>query len=538
MSMSRIVSRRRFLTRAAATTVALATTSTLVGPHASVAPVVAQGLDAPVAVSALPSQTMQGFGASGAWWPNDLVHFRTEVRQAVADLLFGPRGIALSAYRYNIGGGGLDVTIPARGPETLLVSPGVYHWSRDPGGRLFLRLAAERGVPILIGFANSAPPVWTTSERPFGGYLREGAEAEYARYLVDIVTRFHDADDITLSYVSPMNEPNNTFEHGGQEGMGVPLEQRPVLIRALGRELAARAPYCRIIADESSRAGEQFMREVPQWLGDDETARYVAALAQHRYDFAHEVTLRLSRELAEVAGKPLWFTEICCLDSRTGVWGPQYDPTITAALQMANMIAQGLTVANDAAFHWWVACSSVIGRDPAADPAAVLQPNDDGWNDGLLYYDPNYAENGNQQIYLTKRYFALGHFSRYVRPGDRRHDVLGAPRDLQILAFANGSPAAPSVAPVQLPGADTSAHRAWTVVVINNARTGSDPTTFRLKLPLVGSERLTPRIAVETSADRDLDPVELPEVSPNGILSARVPAQSITTYVIGRPDGR
>ena len=534
MVRSRSASRRRFLIWSAASVASLVAAGVPTGPSVGVAPALAQGPGAPAIVDRAPSQTMQGFGASGAWWPNDLVHFRPEVQQTVADLLFGSRGIALSVYRYNIGGGGLDVTIPARGPETMLVAPGVYDWSRDPGGRLFLRLAAERGVPILIGFANSAPPVWTTSERPFGGYLREGAEADYARYLVDVVTRFHDADGITLSYVSPMNEPNNTFDHGGQEGMGVPLEQRPVLIRALGRELAARAPYCRVIADESSRAGEQFMREVPQWLGDGETATYVAALAQHRYDFAHEVTLRLSRELAETAGKPLWFTEICCLDSRTGVWGPQYDPTIKAALQMANMIAQGLTVANDAAFHWWVACSSVIGRDPAADPAAVLRPNDDGWNDGLLYYDPSYAENGNQQIYVTKRYFALGHFSRYVRPGDRRHDVMGVPRDLQILAFANEPSGAPSAAPVQLP----AAQRAWTVVVINNARTGSDPTAFRLRLPVVGSERLAPRIAVETSAERDLDPVELPDVTPNGIVSARVPAQSITTYVLRRPDAR
>jgi O-glycosyl hydrolase len=195
-------------------------------------------------------------------------------------------------------------------------------------------------------------------------------------------------------------------------------------------------------------------------------------------------------------------------------------------------------VANDAAFHWWVACSSVIGRDPAADPSAVLRPNEDGWNDGLLYYDPNYAENGNQQIYVTKRYFALGHFSRYVRPGDRRHDVTGAPRDLQILAFANEPSGAPSMAPIQLPRASTSVHRAWTVVVINNARSGSDPTAFRLQLPVVGSERLTPQMAVETSAERGLDPVDLADVSPSGIVSAHVPAQSITTYVLHRSDAR
>jgi O-glycosyl hydrolase len=532
------MSRRQFLIWSATSAASIAATSVAGGPRAGVPPAAAQSLNPPATVDAMPSQTMEGFGASGAWWPNDLVHFRPEVQETVADMLFGQQGIALSVYRYNIGGGGLDVTIPARGPETMLVSPGIYDWTRDPGGRLFLRLAAKRGVPVLIGFANSAPPVWTTSERPFGGYLRPGAEADYARYLVDVITRFHDAEAITLSYVSPMNEPNNTFDHGGQEGMGVPLEQRPLLIRALGRELAARAPYCRIIADESSRAGEQFMREVPQWLGVDDTADYVAALAQHRYDFVHDPTLRLSRELAESSGKPLWFTEICCLDSRTGVWGPQYDPTIKAALQTATMIAQGLTVANDAAFHWWVACSSVIGRDPATDPTAVIRPNDDGWNDGLLYYDPNYAENGNQQIYVTKRYFALGNFSRYVRPGDRRHDVTGAPRDLQILAFATGPSSASAAAPVQVPRAGVGANHGWSIVAISNARAGSDGTSFRVQLPVSGSERLMARIAVETSAERGLEPVELPSVNATGVVSGRVPAQSITTYVIHGADAR
>jgi O-glycosyl hydrolase len=532
------VPRRRFLIWGLASAASVAVAGMPARSRLGAAPAIAQPLETPATVRATPSQTMQGFGASGAWWPNDLVHFRPEVQQTVADLLFGQQGIALSVYRYNIGGGGQDVTIPARGPETMLVAPGVYDWSRDPGGRLFLRLAAERGVPILIGFANSAPTVWTTSEKPFGGYLRPGAEADYARYLVDVVAHFRDAEGITLSYVSPMNEPNSTFDHGGQEGMGVPLEQRSVLIRALGRELAARAPYCRVIADESSRAGEQFMREVPQWLGDDETAQYVAALAQHRYDFVHNLTLELSRELAEASGKPLWFTEICCLDSRTGVWGPQYDPTIKAALQMANMIAQGLTVANDAAFHWWVACSSVIGRDPAADPEAVRRPNDDGWNDGLLYYDPNYAENGNQQIYVTKRYFALGHFSRYVRPGDRRHDVAGAPRDLQILTFATGPAVVSSVAPVQLPVGVGGTDRGWSIVVINNARAGTDAISFKVQLPLGEAERPSARSAVETSADRDLDPVELPSVSATGIVSARVPAQSVTTYVLRSSDAR
>jgi O-glycosyl hydrolase len=403
------------------------------------------------AVSATPAQTMQGFGASGAWWPKDLYRFDPSVREAVADLLFDPGGIGLSVYRYNLGGGGVGVTNPVRAPETFLAAPGSYDWSRDPGGRLFLRLAAERGVPILIGFVNSAPAVWTTNGASCGGELRPELEAAYAAYLADVVVQFRDVDDITLSFLSPMNEPDNPFDNCGQEGMRVPVEQRAQVVQALGRELAVRAPYCRVIADESSRAGEQFMREASRWLDAPGTADYLAALALHRYDYPNDVILRLARELSEDYGKPLWSTEICCFDTRTGAWGKQYDPTIKGALMMANLMYQGMTVASDAAFHWWVALSSEIGADPTSDPVAASQPNGEGWNDGLLYYDPRYAENSNQQIYTTKRYYAMGNFSRYVRPGARRHDVIGAPRHLQILAFATDTADAPVVSPSQPP---------------------------------------------------------------------------------------
>ena len=159
MLRSPSASRRQFLLWSAASAASLVAASAPAGPWARVAPALAQGPGAPATVDAAPSQTMQGFGASGAWWPNDLVHFRPEVQQTVADMLFGPRGIALSAYRYNIGGGGLDVTIPARGPETMLVSPGVYDWSRDPGGRLFLRAR---------GRARCADPGRVREQRPAG----------------------------------------------------------------------------------------------------------------------------------------------------------------------------------------------------------------------------------------------------------------------------------------------------------------------------------------------------------------------------------
>ena len=53
------------------------------------------------------AQTITGFGASGAWWPNDADDFSASTRARIAQLLFDRRsGLGLSIYRYNIGGGG------------------------------------------------------------------------------------------------------------------------------------------------------------------------------------------------------------------------------------------------------------------------------------------------------------------------------------------------------------------------------------------------------------------------------------------------
>ncbi|HEY3483431.1 MAG TPA: glycoside hydrolase, partial [Streptomyces sp.] len=143
------------------------------GTTASAAPTISA--TATVAqVSSTPAQTIQNIGASGAWWVNDLTHFSTATQQRVAELLFSTNGIQLSAYRYNIGGGGVGVNAGERAPQTLLTSPGHYDWTHDPGGTTFLRYASQYGVPDIVGFVNSAPAVWTSDHKSCGGSLTSG----------------------------------------------------------------------------------------------------------------------------------------------------------------------------------------------------------------------------------------------------------------------------------------------------------------------------------------------------------------------------
>lgn len=457
------------------------------------------------------SQTIAGFGASGSWWPIDLAAFSPANQQKAEALLFGPQGLELSVYRYNIGAGGVGVKTYDRAPQTFLVSPGVYDWSEDQAGLTFLQAASAAHVPILIGFANSAPPVWkspngTAGPQSCGGQLLAQDIPAYAAYLTDIAAHFHDDLGVTLTDISPMNEPDYTFNTCGQEGMRVPPSERAPLVIALATDLRARAPYTQVIADESSQVAKQLLPEAPDWL--PQAASYIAAIAHHTYDFPDSATLRRSATELAVYAKPIWMTEICCYTGKG--YGPQYNPTISGAMWMADDIWRDLTQEGDASFQWWLAFSNALGScQPQFQTGCATQINPTGWNDGLAYYDPEFRADGNQNFYLTKRFWVMANFSRYVRPGAVLHKVSGAPLGLRVLSFSTSN--------------------GWVVVTINDARIGSPNARLRLSLPT--SAPLRAVAAYQTSATLNCQPVTLPRVGGH-ILIASLPAQSVTTFLL------
>jgi O-glycosyl hydrolase len=486
------------LVAASAVTASLAATATTV---VTAAPASA----ATTAVITAPAQTITGFGASGAWWVNDLENFSASAKSQVASLLFTSSGIDLSQYRYNIGGGGVGVTTPARAPQSFLTSSGTYDWSNDPGGQYFLDAAAADGVPDLIGFVNSAPSQYTTNSENCGGEIVAADDAAYGTYIATIVSHFK-AAGVSISQISPMNEPDNSFSSCGQEGMEVPASERAGVIDAVGSALASAGLSTKVIADESSET-TQLLSEAPTWLANASVPSYLAAIAHHTYDNPSDSTLEQVGGLGDVNGKPVWATEICCQISGGGGYGAQYDPTIAGGLTLANYIYTDLSYADDSAFQWWTALSSALGCDPATSSTCATSVNSSstGWNDGLIYYDPSYATDGNQNLYLTKRFYVLGQYSKYVRPGAVRYGVSGSPAGVQTMAFWSGGK--------------------WTVVATN---TNTSATTLSLNL---GSGTLTSAGAYQTDASENMASISAPGIS-SSTISASLPAQSVTTYVL------
>lgn len=481
--------RRPLLLTAAA---ALAVTGPLIS-----APTASAATPTAAEVSPHAAQTIDDIGASGAWWVNDLQHFEPEVQARVAKLLFSRQGLALSSYRYNIGGGGVAVTTPARAAEDFLNPDGSYDWSRDSGGRTFLKYAAKYGVKDLIGFVNSAPARWTTNGQSCGGQLKAENEGDYAKYVADVTDHFA-RQGVKLDYISPFNEPDNDFGSCGQEGMQVTVDQRDDIVRALGAEQRARKQQTSIIADESSQT-TQFVSELPQWISQPGTRQYVSALAHHTYNNPNDGQLANVYETSRAVGQKSWATEICCFGKGSTGWNQEYDPTIDNALLMSRIIYKDFASAHDSAFQWWVALASGYGTSPT-------ERNDAGWNDGLVYYDPDYATNGNQNLYFTKRYYALGQYSKFVRPGSVAHNVTGAPAGVEVSSYESGGK--------------------W-VVVVNNHNTTDTPLNlhFNSRTPVRASQ------AVRTSATEDWAKVAKPSVS-GGTVSANLAARSVTTYVL------
>jgi O-glycosyl hydrolase len=448
-------------------------------------------------VSPHAAQTIDNIGASGAWWVNDLKNFDPKVQARVSKLLFSKDGLALSSYRYNIGGGGTGVTYAPRAPEDFLKDDGSYDWSKDKAGRTFLYAAAKYGVKDLIAFVNSAPAQWKTNAKSCGGYLKAENEQDYAKYVADVTDHFA-KQGVRFDYISPFNEPTNSFGDCGQEGMLVPVDQRDDIVRALGAEQQARKQRTGIIADESSST-VSFNTEVPQWISQPDTARYVDRLAHHTYNNPGDDQRAKIYETSKSVGKQSWSTEICCFGNGGTGWAQEYDPTIDGGLNLSRIIYKDFATAHDSAFQWWVALSEQIGSDP-------LAKNSEGWNDGLIYYDPNYATNGNQTLYFTKRYYALGQYSKFVRPGAVAHNVTGVPDGVEVSTYDD--------------------HGKW-VVVVNNHNTTDTALNLRFnsKAPVRASK------AVRTSATESWANVAKPSVK-GGTASATLPARSITTYVL------
>ncbi|TFY62119.1 hypothetical protein EVJ58_g4069 [Rhodofomes roseus] len=198
-------------------------------------------------------ESINGIGASGAWWVNDVALFPAEVRQNISELLLNQNSVVWV------------LALGDRAPETPYISDDVYNWSADAADTFFLKEAACHGIPIITLFVNSAPTAMTNNSENCGGTLITERILAYVQYLADVIS-YWKTQGVDIAHVSSMkqvsalvclrnfradlpashaSEPDNNFDDGdpttlcAQEGMQVVPEQRAELVMTLAAILKA-----------------------------------------------------------------------------------------------------------------------------------------------------------------------------------------------------------------------------------------------------------------------------------------------------------
>lgn len=423
----------------------------------------------PVSIHVLRDQTYQRvehFGASAAWWAQAVGTWPEASRRQVLDWLFDPvEGIGLNLVRYNLGAGkaGAGIVDPWRSAA----APG-----QDEAAAGIIDGAVARGASVLL-FANSPPLALTVTGKPTGkGFqsnLKSGAEAAFARYLADTVQTLRPRWPLVA--VSPINEPQWDWNPSkGQEGSFYSPEEAYRLTAAVVAEFRSRGLSLPIsVIDSGEWSFSKNRAYIDQLASDPSLWPSLTPYAVHSYwsdVFDKEELAEYVRR--KLPGLGLWQTE--WTEMRAG-----RDPGMSAALTLAQVVHEDFTVGGVSSWQYWIAVSKY------------------DYADGLLY-----ADEAAQTARPTKKLWALGQWSRFIRPGAVRIGLDVDP-SAGLLASAFRNPEGSAV-----------------VVLVNPSE---DPS------PLLDPGVSHPAGRWETSETRDL--VDLGPVSGPFVL----PPRSVTTLL-------
>lgn len=488
-----------------------------------------------------PLQTIDGFGASDAWSMQHIGLWPDSVRLQTADWLFStendskgqPLGIGLSIWRFNIGAGshdqGRESGIGSHWMRTgcFLRPDGTYDWTQQPGQRNFLRMAQERGVRTFIGFFNS-PPVYFTqnglaTNTGRGGTLNLKTKhyGDFALFAAHVVEGLEQHDGIKLSYVCSVNEPDGHWNWVGPKQEGTPATNREIagLARAFSQAFTRKGLDTKILINESSDYRCMFATHMTDWqrgyaiqsffcpdstdtyLGD--TPNVPRLMAGHSYwtNTPLEALRGIRMQLKDTLDKynvQFWQTETCIMSNDEEIGGGGgYDRTMKTALYVARIIHHDIVYAGARSWQWWRA----VGGD---------------YKDGLLREFSN-REGTNGRVVDSKLLWALGNYSRFVRPGATRMGITAT--DKTGRTVMEGDTDRTGLMCTAYRNADGS----WVMVAVNYA-TEAKNMTFHVDDRKVKSWQ--PYLTAEGTG-KNLQPVD--KVG-NGKQTV-IPARSIVTFV-------
>lgn len=439
-------------------------------------------------------QVTDGWGCSLCWFGHGVGGWEDAKRTRIADLLFDPdKGLGLNIVRYNIGGGDAPGHKHMRAagavPGYRPTRDGPYDWTADANQRWMLQAAIQRGANITEAFANSPPWSMTVSGCSSGSKdgrsdnLRKDAYDDFADYLATVVKHFQTEWNITFDTIDPMNEPNAQWwkAHGRQEGCHFERESQERILRALAAALRAKGVRATRISAMDSNWVDAASRTFEAY--DKATRSVVARINTHTYggELRAEV-----RNTAQRYGKGLYMSEFDMGSNQDG----HDHASMAPALDLASRIVLDLRDMQPQAWVLW---------QPVENEQYCLWWK---YNYGLIHGDMMY---GKQTFDLTRKYYAMMQFTKFIRPGFR---MIGIGCD-DAVAFVHG------------------AKRRLVIVSVNAA-----DAARRRRYDLSQFTAVGPSATPHRTADaEDCKPLAKLTASRAGFIAVEAP-RSITTYVM------
>jgi hypothetical protein len=222
-------------------------------------------------------------------------------------------------------------------------------------------------------------------------------------------------------------------------------------------------------------------------LADPAAKDYLSVVATHPYQNG-SAAIKLDYKKPAQNGKQFWQSEW----SQENPKGDTPNPTMTSAIDMMKRLHDHMVVSNMNAWNWW---GIYISADAlkSADEKKIRQ------NPALIQPDATLGES-----YMFKRGYALGNWSKFVRPGFQRIAATDKPTG----------------------GVLIEAYRDATHIAVIAVNTGSKPVTQKFILDGATFGTLTPWV---TSPDDNLaakDPITAYDT-----FTYDLPASSVVTFV-------
>ncbi|WP_265520447.1 Ig-like domain-containing protein [Oerskovia flava] len=484
-------------------------------------------------------QPFEGWGTSLVWFANATGDYPDEIREELADMVFGPDGLNLNIARYNVGGGNAPDVPPYlraggavdgwwKAPEGTTRTDVDWwdpadpdHW--DPDADATQRWWVDRikdDVTHWETFSNSPPWFMTVSGYVSGGFsstadqLKTESIDDFAAYMVGVTERLEDAHGIEVDTIDPFNEPNTNYwgtqlgsdgnpTGGRQEGahMGPGLQAQ--VIPALADALDGSATDAVIAAMDETNPGTF----ATNWNSYPDAVRdQVAQLNVHTYGTGQRTTVR---DIAKGEDKPLWMSEVGGNWSSTG----QDFETMESGVGSAQHIIDDLRELEPSAWVFWQPVEDYNNMAPGGESA-----NGMNWGEIQIPFDCTAEDTlATCPIYTNTKYWATQNFTHYIEPGD---SLIGTD-DLNSTAAVAADGESATVVHVN---AGESA-RAVELDLSGFGEVAADATVTPVVTSTAGYLVEGEAVAVEQSGD----------AAPHATLT--VPAESVTTFVVDGVSG-